>query len=177
MKVAKSIRALLNLNRHTFSTKQNGRIQETTQNGFLQFLINGWKQTFPDDEQQVRSKYKLVKEQKRFTEEELAAIQAEIPEYQRTSLVETEVKVDEQKSKFSISSLIPESLKKKVEETPAFKEFSVFKTNLKEYIDTSDSVAVNIGNKAVRAVSGPSKSARAIDIMRQYDKDFSLMEL
>lgn len=62
-------------------------------------------------------------------------------------------------------------------ETPAYKEFSHFKTNFKEYIDTSDSVAVNLGNKAVRVVSGPSKSARAVDIMRQYDKEFSLIEL
>lgn len=84
-------------------------------------MKDGWKQTFPNDEEQIKSKYEKVRQIKRFTEEELAAMQADIPEYQRTSLVETQTKVEEEKKKFKISSLIPESIRKKVEETPAYK--------------------------------------------------------
>lgn len=41
-------------------------------------------------------------------------MQDKIPEYQRTAVVQSEVKIEEKKSKFKVSNLIPESLKKKM---------------------------------------------------------------
>lgn len=40
---------------------------------------------------------------------------------------------------------------------------------------TSDSVAVNLGNKAYNLASKPSSTARASETMKQYDKDFSII--
>lgn len=44
-------------------------------------------------------------------------------------------------------------------------------------MQTSDSAAVNIGNKAYKVVSEPSTAAKATNVMRQYDKNFSVFEL
>ena len=42
-------------------------------------------------------------------------MQEDIPEYQRTSLVQTESKAEDQpKSKFKVSNMIPEAVKNKV---------------------------------------------------------------
>lgn len=104
-------------------------------------------------------------------------MQDKIPEYTRTAVVETVEKPEEKKSKFKVSNLIPESVKKKVTETSTFKEYSEFKENLKEYVNTSDSAAVNLGTKVYNTVSQPSSAAKATEHMRQYDKDFSLIDL
>lgn len=42
-------------------------------------------------------------------------------------------------------------------------------------MNTSDSAAINLGTKAYNAVSQPSSAAKATDLMRQYDKDFSVI--
>lgn len=55
-----------------------------------------------------------MKQVKRYTEEELKQMQDKIPEYTRTAVVESVEKVEEKKSKFKVSNLIPEGLKKKV---------------------------------------------------------------
>lgn len=66
--------------------------------------------------------------------------------------------------------MIPDSIKQKVKETESYKEYSDFRNNLKDYIQTSDSAAVNLGNKAYKVVSEPSSAAKATQTMRQYDK-------
>lgn len=118
-----------------------------------------------------------MKKVKRYSDEELKQMQEAIPEYQRTAMVETEAPVVEEKSKFKLSSLIPESVKNKVKETSSYKEYADFRNNLKEFTQTSDSAAVNLGNKAYKMVSEPSSTARATQTMRQYDKDFSVIEI
>lgn len=45
--------------------------EEENKNKLFTFVKSAWKQTFPDEEEQVRQKYSKVKEQKRFTKEEL----------------------------------------------------------------------------------------------------------
>ena len=87
----------------------------------FKFLKDGWRQTFPKDEEDVKRKYEKVKKMKRYTEEELKKMQEEIPEYQRTAMVETETKVEEEKKKFKVSSMIPDSVKNKVKETDSYK--------------------------------------------------------
>lgn len=49
-----------------FSEEEN-----KNKNKLFTFVKSAWKQTFPDEEEQVRQKYSKVKEQKRFTKEEL----------------------------------------------------------------------------------------------------------
>jgi hypothetical protein len=51
-------------------------------------------------------------------------MQDKIPEYTRTAVVETVEKVEEKKSRFKVSNLIPEAIKKKVSETSTYKEYS-----------------------------------------------------
>ncbi len=48
-----------------------------------------WKQTFPQEEDHIKLKYQKVKEQKRFTQEELDKIQDETHEYLKGALVES----------------------------------------------------------------------------------------
>lgn len=45
--------------------------EEQDKNKFFSFVKSAWKQTFPDEEEQVKQKYQKVKEQKRYTKEEL----------------------------------------------------------------------------------------------------------
>lgn len=44
-------------------------------------------------------------------------------------------------------------------------------------MNTSDSAAVNLGNKAYKVASQPSSTARATDVMRKYDKEFNIIDL
>ncbi len=37
----------------------------------MKFIKEGWRQTFPQDEDQVRRKYEKIKQIKRYTEEEI----------------------------------------------------------------------------------------------------------
>jgi hypothetical protein len=44
---------------------------------FVNFVKSAWKQTFPEQEDVVKQRYQKVKEEKRFTKEELDKIQAD----------------------------------------------------------------------------------------------------
>lgn len=97
--------------------------EEEEKNKLFTFVKSAWKQTFPDEEEQVKQKYKKVKEQKRLTKEELEKIQAETHEYLKGALVSSKEKPTEEKEGFKISNLIPDSVKSKIKETPQFKEY------------------------------------------------------
>lgn len=59
-------------NRYAFCKKpekDNKPVEEKSQNKFVKFLKDGWRQTFPKDEDEVRRKYQKVKNVKRYTEE------------------------------------------------------------------------------------------------------------
>jgi hypothetical protein len=61
--------------------------EEPKSGKFVSFVKSAWKQTFPEEEDIVKQRYQKVKEEKRFTREELDKIQADTPEYLRGSLV------------------------------------------------------------------------------------------
>ncbi len=101
--------------------------EEQNKNKIFSFVKSAWKQTFPDEEDQVRQKYQKVKEQKRFTKEELEKIQEETPAYLKGALVSSEEQPAEEKEGFKISNIIPDSVKSKIKETPQYKEYEIFK--------------------------------------------------
>lgn len=101
--------------------------EEQDKNKLFSFVKSAWKQTFPDEEEQVKQKYQKVKEQKRYTKEELEKIQAETPEYLKGALVSSNEQPTEEKEGFKVSNLIPESVKSKIKETPQYKEYEIFK--------------------------------------------------
>lgn len=43
--------------------------EEQKKGGFVNFVKSAWKQTFPEEEDEVRMKYQRVKEEKRYTKE------------------------------------------------------------------------------------------------------------
>lgn len=101
--------------------------EEQDKNRLFNFVKSAWKQTFPDEEEQVKQKYQKVKEQKHYTKEELEKIQAETPEYLKGALVSSNEQPTEEKEGFKVSDLIPESVKSKIKETPQYKEYEIFK--------------------------------------------------
>jgi hypothetical protein len=62
---------------------------EPKTNKIVDFVKSAWKQTFPQEEDVVKQRYQKVKEEKRFTKEELDKIQADTPEYLRSALTTT----------------------------------------------------------------------------------------
>ena len=91
--------------------------EEQKKGGFVNFVKSAWKQTFPEEEDEVRMKYQRVKEEKRYTKEELDKIQSEIPEYMKGALVSSKEQAKVEEEGFKLSSLIPESVKNKIKET------------------------------------------------------------
>lgn len=76
-----------------------------------------------------------------------------------------------------LSDLIPESIKSKIKQTPQYKEYQVFKENLKEYASTREGVIANAGATAYSKIAQGSPESRATELMRQYIKDFSIYTL
>ena len=60
-------------------------------------------------------------------------------------MVSSDAKPTEEKEGFKLSDAIPESLKTRIKGSSHYKEYEVFKENLKEYASTREGPVANLG--------------------------------
>ena len=76
-----------------------------------------------------------------------------------------------------MSSMIPESVRDRIKETAQYKEYEIFKENLKEYVTTREGPVANVGTAVYSKLAQGSPEARATELMRRYIPDFNMYEL
>lgn len=76
-----------------------------------------------------------------------------------------------------MKNMIPETIREKVSQSAAFKEFSEFKTNLQQFASTRDGIAANAASMAYGKVKHGSSFSRATEIMRKVIPDFTIFQL
>jgi hypothetical protein len=68
-------------------------------------------------------------------------------------------------------------VKAKIKESAQYKEYEIFKENLKEYVSTREGPVANLGTTVYSKLAEGSPEARATKLMRAYIPDFNLYEL
>lgn len=164
------------------------------------FIKDLWKETFPSDHHNVKSKIErrreVAKMQQQYTEEELEEMQDQIPEWKRTAVtIADESKVEDKRSglikrlyKKVGSKVSDTSIAKQIMESEEFKEFKKkyrevkheaeeFKENLKEEVETAQNPVISQSRSVGGYIFRDTITGQAILKMREYDPDFDIDDL
>ena len=170
----------------------------------LNLLVEVWRETFPNAEQNAQDKMskrreraRLAREweekQEEMTPEEIAAMEEEIPEWKRNALVVASDDEEEEQKKRGMFGRMKGKIAGKINETEAAqnfyqseeykkiedmrKEAKEFKEELREHMDASHNPVVRASATVVDKVANDSPCAQAITAMQKYDPEFKLEEL
>lgn len=162
-----------------------------------------WQETFPDQQSTVQNKMdkrreraRLAKEweekQKEMSQEELDAMEADIPEWKRGALVVASDDEEEQE-KPGYFSRVRSAAADRINQTEAAqnfyksdefakiedmrKELKDFKSDLREQVDASHSPVVQAANQAADKLFSETACAQAVASMKKYDPEFDIEEL
>jgi len=168
----------------------------------VDYCVDCWEETFPNDKYKRRfadrrkqaeavAKAEELKEQltKDLTEEDLAKLQADIPEWKRTSMILKEDREDKKKA----GNRIKEKLKEKFNQTTLAqkiyasdeyknyadvkKDLAQFKADVKDHLHQSQNPIVIGSMSLLEKITSESNTAKAISEMKQIDPDFDVWEL
>lgn len=164
------------------------------------FMKDLWQETFPNDDGKVKSRMRKRKEiaqiQKKYSEEEIEAMQEEIPDWKRTAVTMVdESQQEEQKSGYikklfkKVGSKVSDSsVGKKVFQSEEYKELmkkykdikvetEEFKEDFKDEVETTQNPVVG----GIRGISdkflSETPQSQAVAKMRMFDPEFDILEL
>ena len=192
-----------------YMTKIKTRIGSTTQSinqkaPFVYktgvFFKDLWQETFPNDDGKVKNRMKRRKElaqlQQKYTDEELEAMQEEIPEWKRTAVAMVDESEQQDKEAGFVKRLFKRvgdkvtdsSVGQKVLTSEEYKEFmkkykevkretAEFKEDFKDEVETTQNPVVGGIRGLSDKVLGESAQSQATAKMRLYDPEFDILEL
>ena len=164
------------------------------------FFKDLWQETFPNDDRKVKTRIQrrreIAKEQKQYSEEEIAQMQEEIPEWKRTAVTMVdEDKVQEEEAgalrrlyrKFG-SQVSNTTIAQKIMESEEYKDFrkkyhdikteaSELKEDFKDEVETTQNPVVGTARTFSDYVFKETDVSRAIAKMKMYDPEFDILDL
>jgi hypothetical protein len=164
------------------------------------FFKDLWKETFPNDDSKVKTRIQRRKEiakiQKEYSEEEIAQMQEEIPEWKRTAVTMVDDEKAQEEEAGALRRLYRKfggkvsntSIAQKIMESEEYKEFrkkyhtikteaSELKDDFKDEVETTQNPVVGTARTFSDYVFKETDVSRAISKMKQYDPEFDILDL